>query len=286
LITKEKNKATKALVQLITDPNKEIFEIIKPKILSVGAEAVPFLRELSRKSSDFVSERAEELIKEVHQKNVENLLRDWNNRKEQGVLYAAYLVALFQYPDIKFNEVSAVIDKLEEQVLSEINSHLTPLQKTRAINHIMFDINGFTMNRVNMLSPKNSFIHKTTKNRTGNHISISIVYLALAQKLGMPVYPVGLPQNQILAYINDSKGLTPKNNVLFYINPFNKGVIFGKNEISSFLRSAKKNENPKYYQVCSSAFIIEKLISELIESYKNLGNEEAEEGYSKLLTIF
>ncbi|MFM9050995.1 MAG: transglutaminase family protein, partial [Bacteroidota bacterium] len=60
-------------------------------------------------------------------------------------------------------------------------------------------------------------------------------------------------------------------NILFYINPFSKGDIFNQKEIDQFLQQLKISPDPSYYVPCSNISMIQRLIRNLMNSYKKLG---------------
>jgi len=72
--------------------------------------------------------------------------------------------------------------------------------------------------------------------KKGNQTALAIIYSVIAQKLDIPVYGINLPQHFILGYVDESAQPETENGVLFYINTFNKGFIFGKRDVDMFLK--------------------------------------------------
>ena len=60
-------------------------------------------------------------------------------------------------------------------------------------------------------------------------------------------------------------------NILFYINPFSKGLIFNQKDIDSFLKQLNLEPEAKYYLPCSNIEIIKRSLNNLIFSYEKLG---------------
>ena len=70
----------------------------------------------------------------------------------------------------------------------------------------------------------------------GNPITLGILYISLAQELGIPIYGVSIPRNFILAYVDEYNLNDPyEEDILFYINPYNNGKVLGEREIDYFL---------------------------------------------------
>ena len=62
--------------------------------------------------------------------------------------------------------------------------------------------------------------------------------------------------------------------MLFYINAFNRGNIFGKHDVDQFLRQLNLEALPEYYKPCSNTDIIRRVIRNLISAYENAGATE------------
>jgi regulator of sirC expression with transglutaminase-like and TPR domain len=128
--------------------------------------------------------------------------------------------------------------------------------------------------------------------KKGNPISLGIIYIAVAQKLGLPIYGVNLPKNFILAFIDEFYELlgsdasnSNSDNVLFYINPFNHGAVLGKKEIDFFLKQQNIAPEDMFYQPCSNIEIIQRLLLNLIYSYEKLGYDSRIKDLQTLLKI-
>ncbi len=74
--------------------------------------------------------------------------------------------------------------------------------------------------------------------------------------------------------------------VLFYIDPFNKGTVFTRREIELFLRQLKIKADPSYFSPCTNIDLIERVIHNLIFAFHQQGNTEKTEELKDLLTIF
>lgn len=101
---------------------------------------------------------------------------------------------------------------------------------------------------------------------------------------------MNLPEHFILCYTNAEHDTLPhvsynhnNSNVLFYINPFSKGAIFGNKEIDAFLKQLKLESNSKFYEPCSNLEIIKRMLNNLIASYEKLGYPDKSEELKELL---
>ena len=116
--------------------------------------------------------------------------------------------------------------------------------------------------------------------------SNKMLYIIIAQKLNVPVYGVNLPQHFILAYTTEMvKPYPDENDVLFYLNPFNKGAVFTRREIELFIRQLKIKPEEYYFSPCTNVDIIKRLIHNLKYSYNQLGYPDKIEELENLLKL-
>jgi regulator of sirC expression with transglutaminase-like and TPR domain len=106
--------------------------------------------------------------------------------------------------------------------------------------------------------------------------------------LGLPVYGVNLPKNFILCYLDENsiKEEENVNDVMFYINPVNKGAILGRREIEYFLKQQKLEYKSSYFNPCSNIDIIKRVLFNLSYAYENQGNELKKSEIDELMRLF
>lgn len=285
-----KKQELQAIITLLEDPDTEIFEAVYQSLMDKGVDVVPDLEkawEASDNSS--IQDKIENIIHKIQMNFVNKLLTNWIKGGATDLLEGAYIVARYQYPDLGFFEIQGPVEKIKHDAWLEINENLTALEKVRILNHIVFDIHKFSSNTTNYYSPQNSYLNQVILSKKGNPISLGIIYASVAQKLGLPVYGVNLPKNFVLAYMDEfNQMLNPESksdNVLFYINPFNKGAVLGRKEIDHFLKQQNIAPDEMFYQPCTNSDIIQRLLLNLIYSYEKLGYDSKIKDLQSLLKI-
>lgn len=263
----------KALVKLLDDPDDQIYQQVSDQLKSQGYDVIPTLEQAWERSfNEKIQTRLESLIQEIQFNSATTILGKWVREGGQNLFEGAFLVAKHQYPELSFDYYNQKLEEIKRDVWLELNENLTALEKVRIINHVFFKIYGFSSNAANFYAPQNNYINHVLETKKGNPITLSILYSSLAQKLDIPIYGVNLPKNFIVAYKNAfTRKEDPQNQVLFYINPFNKGAILGKKEIDYFIKQQALKPRKEYYLPCSHIEIIQRLINNLIYSYDRLG---------------
>jgi regulator of sirC expression with transglutaminase-like and TPR domain len=268
-------KEVKAIVQLLDDPDPEIFGMIRHKLLSLGKPVVPALEEVWERTIDSIlQERIETIIHEIHFDDVQNQLKTWRDQKEDDLLTGSIIIARYQYPDLETKKVTKYLDQLYKDVALEIEMVDTPVEKMRVINHAMFDIHRFLGNRQNYHAPTNNYINHVLESRKGNHLLLSVIYILVAQHFKLPVYGVNLPENFIMCYVDKDEIdilKTGKPKVKFYLNTFAKGAVFSEREVDQFLNQLKRAKKPEYYAPCTNTVILLRMITNLIFAYQKMG---------------
>ena len=260
-----------ALVKLLDDPDQSIYEQVQQRLLEYGNEAISELESAWEQSLDtLLQERIENIVHTIQFNNVKEDLNLWYQSGAFDLLQGALVINRYQYPDLDEQAVIFQIEEIKREIWIGLQYEMSSIEKIKLINHVFYNQFGFSGNTKNHHDPQNSYLNQVLESKKGNQISLAIIYATLAQKLDIPVYGVNLPQHFILGYIDESNA-EKEYGVLFYINAFNKGAIFGKHDVDQFLRQLNLEPQPGFYSPCSNTEIIRRIIRNLISAYENLG---------------
>lgn len=278
-------KKIQAMIKLLEDPDEDIYRLVTLELEGMGKDIIPGLEKAWEMTlNPELQNKIEDIIQNIQFSDIKNELLQWKLSGGENLLYGAFLVAKYQYPDLYFSELETQIDELKKEVWIELHEGLTALEKIRVMNHIFFAVHKFTGNVSNFYSPVNSYINQVLETRKGNPISLSIIYSVVALSLKMPVYGVNLPLNYLLAY-QDKNYKDDPDGILFYINPYNKGAVLSRREIDFFLYEQKLDSRNEYYVPCSNINTLERLLMSLVFSYEKMGYPEKIEHINELLRI-
>jgi regulator of sirC expression with transglutaminase-like and TPR domain len=282
----ENSKEINALVKLLDDPDQEIYQHVEQRLLEYGNEVIDFLENAWEHSLDsLIQQRIENIVHKIQFTNVKEDLNLWYQSGAFDLLQGALVVNRYQYPDLNEEKIILQIEEIKREIWLGLQYEMSSVEKIKLINHVFYNVYGFSGNTKNHHDPQNSYINQVLESKKGNQISLAIIYSTLAQKLDIPVYGVNLPQHFILGYIDESKREEQEFGVLFYINAFNKGAIFGKHDVDQFLRQLNLDPLPGFYAPCSNVEIIRRVIRNLISAYENLGSKDKVEELKELQDI-
>ena len=270
-------KELKALVSLLDDEDTQIASHIEEKILSLGTSIIPFLeQEWETNFSPLVQKRIEEIIHTLQYELVKERLRDWYDDKERDLLKGMWIVATYQYPDLELEKLKQELEQIYYDTWLEFKPELYAFDQVKIINGVLFNKLRFGANTKNFHSPGNSMINVVLESKKGNPITLCVIYMLVAQKLKMPVHGVNLPNLFILTYRDEHH--------TFYINAFNRGLIFSKQDIENYINELHLVPQKSFFEPCDSLEIVRRALRNLVMSFEKIG-EHAKAEEVKLLLI-
>lgn len=272
-----KEPAIKAMIQLLDDSDSEVVQLVEQQIRTLGPSIIPVLESEWEQLSlnPFLQEKIENLIHDFQLESMRNRLAIWKEAGGMDLMEGMWIVATYRFPDYSFSQLKTDLDQLYYEVWPQIRENLHPMDQIKVLNGVIFDQLKFGANTKNFHAANNSYINVVLESRKGNPISLCVIYMWIAQRLGFPVYGVNLPNLFVLTF--KQKG------VQFYINVFNKGLIFNRVDIDNYLAQLNLAPNEIYYNPCSNLEIIRRVLRNLIMAYDKAGDEEHKNELSQII---
>jgi regulator of sirC expression with transglutaminase-like and TPR domain len=255
----------KALISLLDDEDQEITEHVEQKIRELGGQLIPYLEsEWEDSFSPIHQKKIEELIHDLQYQSVLDRIRLWKETGGIDLLEGLWIVATYQYPDLSLDKIRLEIKQLYLDVWLEGKSEMHPIDQIKTLNTVFFNKLKFAANTKHFHSPSNSMINVVLESRRGNPISLCVIYMLIAQQLDLPVYGVNLPSLFVLTY--------KKDHTQFYINVFNRGLVFSKSDIDHYIGQLNLKPADTYYQPCTNLDIIRRVLRNLMLAFEKIGD--------------
>ncbi|MBS1744261.1 MAG: transglutaminase family protein [Bacteroidetes bacterium] len=272
-------KEINALLNLIDDPDEDVYNTISDKILSIGKEIIPHLEHLWESvNNEETQERIEWLIHRLHFSDLTTEFIKWKDG-ECDLLQGAIIVAKYHYPDLNPVLIMQELEKLRRNIWLELNSYLTPMEKANVINSILFNYYKQQGVEISYDSPDTFLINKTIEGRKGNAISNGIIYLILCELLDIPVKAINIPRQFILGYFDQQfEAFNPagaghaSEKIKFYIDPLN-GQMYSHKDIENYFKRMSVPPVNSYFRSMSNRRIIQFLLEELSKCFDNANNQ-------------
>ncbi|MEP6616767.1 MAG: transglutaminase-like domain-containing protein [Ginsengibacter sp.] len=267
----QENKEISALFHLIDDPDEEVFNTVSEKIVSFGRGIIPNLENLwENTNSEEVQTRIETLIHKLHFRDLVNDFTEWRSGSSD-LLQGAMLVARYQYPEMLSTSTLQEIEKIRRNIWLELNSYLTPLEQINVVTGILYNYSKLKGAEVAYDIPEDFFINKVLETKKGNAITTGIVYAIICELLDLPVKPINIPKQFILAYFDVNYNYPiPSGNIgskiNFYIDPLN-GQIYTHKDVENYFKRISVPPTSSYFKQLSNKRIIQYLLEELSKCF-------------------
>lgn len=265
-------------IRLLDDPDNQVYALIHNNIVALGIEAIPILEKAWEDSLTLiVHERIENIIHEINVIQINEAIENWvfNGRKDWFDIL--YLFSKFYFQNINKATLLNEVTKIKKEIWLEINDNLTAFEKIQIINHFLYKKYKYKKSSIKTQNPNDYFLSQLVSNKKGNDLILGLFYLLICNHLELPVYGVDLPGNFILAYMDSpflSFNKELKNDILFYINPANNGMVFGPRDIDIYLEKNKLKPSENYYLPANNLSIINRYVNELIATLEQNGELE------------
>ena len=260
-----------ALCSLIDDDSevvrKSLIELFKKHPL----EAKVFLQKLSSKTSPLLAKNANALQNQL----------GWNDSREEFLKFIKsqrfeletgwYLLDKTVFPEFDSSEASLVLDQFADRVRDLLMPPMGLREYCTIINRVLFHEQGFRGAGKNFENPDNSYVHKVLMSKEGLPITLSLIYILVARRVGLDLEPIGLPGRFMVGCFSEE--------VPFYIDVWAGGKFIELEDMRSYLGLSAED--------CSSSILLPLTVAEtLARGCRNLALHYSLAGKSSEANMF
>ncbi|MGH8041168.1 MAG: SirB1 family protein [Rudaea sp.] len=160
-------------------------------------------------------------------------LRDANDA-DIPLLSTALLIARDEYPDLDVGTYESHLQRYTQALRSLLCESESATEQLHAINRYLFDELGFSGDDRDYYDPRNSYLNDVLDRRLGNPISLAVVQIELAQRLGVPLEGVSFPGHFLVRL--------PLDEGIVVLDPFQKGRSL---DVAELRRRARAHTDTK-----------------------------------------
>lgn len=181
----------------------------------------------------------------------------------------ALLIAAEDYPGL---DIQAYVDRLAELV-DELKTSLTPGmsddEKIAALNHSLFEVHGFDGNMEEYYDVRNSYLNEVLDRKLGVPVTLSIIYLEVGQKIGLPLTGAAFPGHFLVRYQGPAGERI--------IDPYFRGRVLDREKAMQRLqlmigRRAERKDLERALEPVSLRDIVVRLLQNLKSTYQDRGD--------------
>ncbi len=164
------------------------------------------------------------------------------NKLDKIAECALQLSKIIYYNDMNVKKYLEEINLMQKELnIKRESSNINfsrPTQIIELINEYMFKEQEFKANIHDYQNPLNNFLNIVIEKKIGIPITLSIIYITLAQSVNFILYPVNFPRHFLVKYVLDDA-----NHNEIIIDPFNKGRIMDDYALKNLIDSFFPNQN-------------------------------------------
>lgn len=180
---------------------------------------------------------------------------------ELDLAETALLIAAEEYPDLDVAAFLGELDDLAMAVEPRLMRLDDPLQQVGILARFLHEECGFRGNEDEYYDPRNSFLNDVMARRVGIPISLGVVYLEVARRVGVPLVGVGFPAHFLLRLQSPAD---------LFVDPYHGGQLLdsdGCRELLAQVSRGKVPFEPRYLEPVSNRQILVRMLTNLKAVY-------------------
>lgn len=148
--------------------------------------------------------------------------------EEINLAEAALMIARLEYHDLDISDYLSKIHTMALEINNRLPETANAAEILKQLNHVLFIEKGYEGNSNSYYDPKNSFLNDVIERKLGIPISLSILYIVLGHKLGLPLAGVSFP-GHFLVKLEISDGA-------IVLDPYFGGISLNEEDIEERLQ--------------------------------------------------
>jgi regulator of sirC expression with transglutaminase-like and TPR domain len=253
------------LVSLLEDSDETVTNQVEKRFLSFGIEVIGYLEDhLLQETSEIVQLKCTSIIQSLRllplQRLTSLIMTSITDDEEFNMEEAVFLLSQFKYPRITHDEVFSHIEIIAQEVKLllddlQVSNHLTTLMM---LNQVFFEQRQFRAASNDFYSPENTYLASMLQSKQGIPISLCVLYLIIANRVGIDIYGVGMPLHFVVynPYLS------------IYIDVFNNGVFLSESECKKFIVNSGFQFEPYMLERATNVSIIVRTARNLVHAHK------------------
>ncbi len=176
---------------------------------------------------------------------------------------AALAIARAEYPQLDAPYYLRRLEAMAQRVRSRMRSNPTARESIALLNRVLFDEDGLRGNLDNYYDPRNSFLNDVLDRKLGIPITLSVIYMDVARRVGFPVAGTGMPGHFLLKHFDVRSGE-------IVIDAFHRGRIVESTECQQRLDeiySGQVEMQPEFLKAVSQREILTRMLNNLRQIY-------------------
>lgn len=182
---------------------------------------------------------------------------------------AALLVAAESDPKVDVDGQLHTLESWANELRARLDPGWNNLQKLARLRSFLFEELGFRGDTMDYYNPSNSLLHEVMERRLGIPLTLSIIFMELGWRIGIPFEGVGFPGHFLVRLPGEPRDLL--------LDPFKRGMMVHEEDCRQMLREAtggKMEFDDELLASVSKRDMIARLLLNLKGAYLRLNEDE------------
>lgn len=246
-----------AIVRLLRDNDPETVRMVKEQLALGGEDAIAGLRDLAQMDDEQVSRHARDVLAEIASQGADeeflllcHFFNDTNDLER-----AIWMLSRALEPAVDTEPYEHRINQWGRQFLVKISGVVSNRQRVQALADFLAGELCFRGNTDDYYSERNSLLPHVIESRMGIPISLTVLYMMIAERADMKIEGINLPGHFIARH----------GDLLF--DPFHKGRILTRADCEEILIRQNMQLKAAHLQAATPRQILIRVLANLLYVY-------------------
>lgn len=268
-----------SLIKLLDDSSSNVADLAHNRLVELGSAAYPVLLDhyLDYHKPE-LKETIHVILREIrlnrlHREILEIGTTDDINELER----LAFRIAQLEYPSLNLINYKVLLDQMSVKIRDYVTVNSSKMELIQGMNWYLFNKYGLGPNRNNYYDPQNSYLNRVLDRKKGIPVTMSVIYMLVADRLGFKLRGVGLPGHFLLTDF--------KKPGKFYLDVYNSGKLLTTSDCQKIVERAGVTFDEKYLQPVHNRDILSRILRNLMYAFKREENDEQHTFYESLVHL-
>ena len=176
---------------------------------------------------------------------------------------AALALARIEYPELDIHTYLQRLNALAARVKRGLRANPSARENIATLNRVLFEEEGLRGNRDDYYDPRNSFLNDVLDRKLGIPITLSVVYMEVARRIGFPLAGTAMPGHFLLKHYDVLSGE-------IIIDAFNRGLVLTSGDCKTRLKEIYRGEvefKPEFLSPVTRREILTRMLNNLRQIY-------------------
>lgn len=267
-----------AYLKLLDDEGPQVRHGLMDAFRQHGEYATEFLTRILERPQGNFARHARFFLRELGAINTVSDFREFIESLHYELETGLLMLERTVHPSTEAEDYHNLLNEMAGRVRELRVEGASNLETCKVLNRVIFHEFEFCGEREDFYNPDNSFLGKVMQNRRGIPLTLSVVYLLVADRCGFTLEPVGFPVRFMLGCFEEE--------VPFFIDPFSGGALLSRGDVESFLWENQTTPMDTYFQPTPVGEIICRSCRNLVHQYQLADDTELADRFTSFVDEF